>query len=91
MRNVPRNTHDENYPDPVPVGVCPMCGEPIYAGDECLDTDDGLVHLSDICMTYKQEGGNKRLNVTCALAYVLDTASTFDICDCLGIPRKGWS
>lgn len=63
-----------NYPDPVPVGYCAMCEEPIYWGDYVYETRNGeLLHADGVYATY-EERGNKgnTLQLTCAAAWLMD-------------------
>ena len=63
-----------NYPDPVPVGYCAMCEEPIYWGDYVYETQNGeLLHADGVYATY-EERGNKgnTLRLTCAEAWLMD-------------------
>lgn len=91
MRVMPKVYHDENYRDPVPVAVCPICGEPIYQGDPCYQLDTGeLVHGDGIFRDYQEKGTKRPLRLSCAMAYILDTASQDDLAEALGIPEKRW-
>ena len=66
--------NDIDYPDPVPVGYCAMCEEPIYWGDYVYETRNGeLLHADGVYVTY-EERGNKgnTLRLTCAAAWLMD-------------------
>lgn len=63
-----------DYPDPVPVGYCAMCEEPINWGDRVYETPGGeLLHADGVYATY-EERGNKgnTLRLTCATAWLMD-------------------
>lgn len=69
--------HDENYSDPVPVGICPICGDPVFPGDKCIDVDGELIHADGIYRVYKDRNG-KSISMSCAMAYIWDTFSQTD-------------
>lgn len=90
MRNVPKNYRDENYRDPAPSGICPMCGEPVYPGDSCYIIDGDMIHADGVLRDYRDRGTNRPLRLSCLSAYLLDTFSQDDMAKALGIPEKRW-
>lgn len=94
MRNVPKNYHDENYWDPVPAGICPMCGEPVYPGDLCYISDEGPIHANSEYRIYRHEKSGTQLIMSCAMAYTWDNASQEDMieamAEAIGLQKKVW-
>lgn len=80
----------ENYPDPVPFACCPICGEEIYPGDLCYETETGLVHGDGVCRVYRDATTGSTLQLSCLMAYLLDTAAAEEIAEAAGIGRKIW-
>lgn len=90
MRNIPKNYRDENYRDPVPAGICPMCGEPVYKGDPCYIIDGDMIHADGVLRDYRERGTNRPLRLSCLSAYILDTFSQGDMVEALGLEKKRW-
>ena len=90
MRNVPKNYHDENYRDPAPSGICPMCGEPVYPGAPCYIVDGDMIHADGVLRDYRERGTNRPLRLSCLSAYILDTFSQEDMVEALGLEKKRW-
>ena len=90
MRNVPKNYRDENYRDPIPAGICPMCGEPVYPGDPCYIIDGDMIHADGVIRDYRERGTNRSLRLSCLSAYILDTFSQEDMTEALQIEKKRW-
>ena len=90
MRNVPRNYRDENYRDPIPAGICPMCGEPVYPGDPCYIIDGDMIHADGVLRDYRERGTNRPLRLSCLSSYILDTFSQEDMTEALQIEKKRW-
>lgn len=63
-----------NYPDPVPVGYCAMCEEPIYWGDYVYETRSGeLLHADGVYEIYEERRDKRNtLQLTCAAAWLMD-------------------
>lgn len=87
MRNVPKNYHDENYRDPVPAGICPMCGDPVYPGDPCYIVDGDMIHADGILRDYQERGTNRPLRLSCLSAHILDTFSQEEMAEALGLEK----
>ena len=90
MRNIHKNYHDENYSDPVPAGICPMCGEPVYPGDPCYIIDGDMIHADGVLRDYRERRTNRPLRLSCLSAYILDTFSQEDMTEALQIEKKRW-
>lgn len=90
MRHVPKNYRDENYRDPIPAGICPMCGEPVYPGTPCCITDDGLLHADSEYRIYRHEKSGYQLIMSCAMAYLWDTTSQDELTEAMGLKKKVW-
>lgn len=90
MINAPKNYRDENYRDPVPAGICPMCGEPVYPGDPCYIIDGDMIHADGVLRDYRERGTNRPLRLSCLSAYILDTFSQEDMVEALGLEKKRW-
>jgi len=89
------NTHphytEEDYRDPEPVGICAVCGEPIYMGDDCFELPDGdLVHADGIFNDYRDRNTNQFLRVPCIGAYILEEYVFGELAAELGINKKRW-
>lgn len=87
MRNVPKNYRDENYRDPIPAGICPMCGEPVYPGDPCYIVDGDMIHADGILRDYQERGTNRPLRLSCLSAHILDTFSQEEMAEALGLEK----
>lgn len=91
MRAAPKIYRDENYADPVPAAVCPMCGEPVYHGDPCYSLDNGdLLHAEGVCLDYRERYTKRPLRLSCAMAYILDAYGGVEIARALQLEEKRW-
>lgn len=90
MRNVLKNYHGENYRDPDPAGICPMCGEPVYPGDPCYIIDGHLIHADGVLQEYLEVRTNRPLRLSCLSAYILRTFSQEDMTEALRLEKKRW-
>lgn len=81
---------DEDYRDPAPAGICPMCGEPVYPGDPCYIIDGDMIHADGVLRDYRERGTNRPLRLSCLSAYILDTFSQEDMTEALQIEKKRW-
>lgn len=80
-----------NYPDPVPVGYCAMCEEPIYWGDYIFETKDGeYLHAEGTYRDYRERGTNEVLRLTCAEAWVIETGGTEELMKAAALEVKRW-
>lgn len=68
MRYVKRYA-PEDYPDPAPVGICPVCGEPVEVGEKYIQTEEGPVHAYGKRATLTE--GDKAKDLSCAMVYIL--------------------
>ena len=59
----------EDYQDPAPVGICPVCGEPVEAGEKYIQTEEGPVHAYGKRATLTE--GDKTKDLSCAMVYML--------------------
>lgn len=87
MYNAEKNYHDENYKDPVPVGICPICGEPVFPGDKCIEADGELIHADGIYKVYKDRYG-KAISMSCTMAFIWDLCGQTDFEEMLGLEEK---
>ena len=87
MINAPKNYHDENYRDPAPSGICPMCGEPVYPGDPCYIIDGHLIHADGVLWEYREARTNRPLRLSCLSAYILRTFSQEEMAEALGLEK----
>lgn len=89
MRNVPKNYHDENYRDPVPIGVCAKCGEEILLGSPYYQNEYGeLFHASGVLRRYQEINTKRPLFLSCAMSYILDSAGQEDLAKAIGLVEK---
>lgn len=69
MRYVKRYA-PEDYQDPTPVGICPVCGDPVEVGEKYIQTEEGPVHASGKRAILTE--GNKTKDLSCAMVYILE-------------------
>ena len=68
MRYIKRYS-PEDYQDPDPVGICPICGDPVEIGEPHIKTEDGPVHAGGKRATLT-DGENKK-DLSCAMVYMI--------------------
>lgn len=81
MRYVKRYA-PEDYPDPPPIGICPVCGEPVESGEKYIQTEEGPVHAWGKRATLTE--GDKSKDLSCAMVYILEYGQD-TIADALGL------
>lgn len=81
-----RHYAPEDYPDPEPVGICPICGEPVEVGEPHIKTEDGPVHANGKRATLTE--GEKQKYLSCAMVYMLDYGQD-TLVDVLGLEYAG--
>lgn len=80
-----------NYPDPVPVGYCAMCGDPIYWGDFVFETKYGeLLHADGLYREYHEKDTNEILRLTCAETWALEQGNLCEMVEGAGMVMKQW-
>ena len=85
MRYIKRYS-PEDYDDSPPVGICPICGEPVEVGDPHIKTEEGPVHASGKRATLME--GEKKKDLSCAMVYMLDYGED-TLADVLGLEYAG--
>lgn len=60
----------EDYTDPPPVGICPLCGDPVEVGEKYIQTEEGPVHAGGKRAILTE--GNKTKDLSCAMVYIME-------------------
>ena len=81
-----------NYLDPIPVGYCEQCQEPIYKGDRVYENRYGEMFHADGVYRVYQERDNRAntLTLSCAEVWAIEQGDFYKMLEGAGLELKQW-
>lgn len=75
--------------DPVEIGICAGCGNPIYSNDDYYLCGDEMIHADGVGARGKTCGDQtENVNMSCLHLYLEETHTADEVAKALGIEKK---
>ena len=81
----------KNADDPVVIGYCAGCGNPIYSNEPYLEHNGEMVHIEDAGAVARivDSEMNRTVNMSCLLLYLQEICEEDRVIKALGMQRCG--
>lgn len=74
--------------DPVEIGICAGCGNPIYSNDDYYFCDDEMIHAFGVGARGKTCGDHpETVTMSCLCLYLMETRSMDEVAQAIGIEK----